>query len=79
MGYVFPKMNLSSTEVQLYEAICSLSYKGDIRNEVNLENKNKVSNIVSHNLEYFRKLYVPLIHKYFWKYVSVEDGLVSVS
>lgn len=50
----------SFTEEQLYTRITSLSYAGDFRMQFG-EDKNKVSNIVTPNLPYFRQLYEKII------------------
>lgn len=49
------------TEQQLYTTISNISYTGDIRMSMFAENPNKVSNIVTHQLHNFRRLYFPLI------------------
>ena len=59
----------SFTEVQLFEEIAGLSYRGDFRMKVG-ENPLKVRNIVSAQLESFRSLYGGLL-KSFWKSVHV--------
>ena len=51
----------SFTEKDLYATIASISYMGDIRMALPAENKAKVSNIVTHQLPNFRRLYAPLI------------------
>ena len=50
----------SFSETQLYETITAISYTGDIRMKV-AENPGKVRNIVSSQLELFKKLYEPLL------------------
>ncbi|GAA6013871.1 hypothetical protein JCM11491_000452 [Sporobolomyces phaffii] len=64
----------SFTEVELFETIASLSYRGDFRMKVG-ENPHKVKNIVSAQLSSFRSLYGGLL-KSFWKSVHTigEDG-----
>ncbi|KAI5477772.1 mitochondrial import protein Mmp37 [Pseudohyphozyma bogoriensis] len=57
------------TEVQLFEEIAGLSYRGDFRMAVG-ENPHKVRNIVGAQLEEFRSLYGGLL-KSFWKGVYV--------
>lgn len=59
---------------ELFEMICSLSYKGDIR--FIIENPNKVSNIVKGNIDEFLKIY-----SRYDKYISIdgEDILVDLS
>lgn len=57
------------TEVQLFEEIAGLSYRGDFRMKVG-ENPLKVRNIVSAQLEEFQSLYGGLL-KSFWKTVYV--------
>lgn len=59
----------SFTEVQLFEEIAGLSYRGDFRMKVG-ENPLKVRNIVSAQLDSFRSLYGGLL-KSFWKSVHV--------
>lgn len=49
------------TETQLYSTIAGLSYLGDPRMSLPTENKNKVANIVDHNVVHFRRLYAPLV------------------
>ncbi|KAI2625173.1 mitochondrial matrix Mmp37 [Xylaria nigripes] len=49
------------TEQQLYATIAGISYLGDPRMALPTENPRKVSNIVSHNMMNFRRLYAPLI------------------
>ena len=49
------------TEQELYSTIAGISYMGDVRMALPTENPNKVSNIVSHQLPNFRRLYAPLI------------------
>ncbi|GAA5845181.1 hypothetical protein JCM3766R1_002099 [Sporobolomyces carnicolor] len=64
----------SFTEVQLFETIAGLSYRGDFRMKVG-ENPHKVRNIVAAQLPSFRSLYGGLL-KSFWKSVHTigEDG-----
>ncbi|GAA5905884.1 hypothetical protein JCM6882_009061 [Rhodosporidiobolus microsporus] len=57
----------SFTEVQLFEEIAGLSYRGDFRMRVG-ENPHKVRNIVAAQLPAFRSLYGGLL-KSFWKSV----------
>ena len=47
----------SFEEYELFHAISNISYSGDIRTKVGAEQKNKVSNIVTANLEQFRIIY----------------------
>ena len=49
------------TESELYRTITGISYLGDPRMSLGGENLNKVSNIVSHQHQNFRRLYSPLI------------------
>ncbi|KAH8699111.1 mitochondrial matrix Mmp37 [Talaromyces proteolyticus] len=49
------------TEYQLYTTIAGLSYMGDPRMTVSAEDPGKVNNIVSGQMDYFRRLYAPLI------------------
>ncbi|KAJ3557922.1 hypothetical protein NPX13_g9827 [Xylaria arbuscula] len=51
----------SFTEQELYATIAGISYLGDPRMALPTENPKKVSNIVSHNMVNFRRLYAPLI------------------
>ena len=50
------------SEQQLFETIAGLSYKGDSRMKY-AENPGKVKNIVEHNQDAFRELYVPIIEQ----------------
>nr|NP_595808.3 LOW QUALITY PROTEIN: putative protein Tam41 [Schizosaccharomyces pombe]CAA20110.3 mitochondrial matrix protein import protein Tam41 (predicted) [Schizosaccharomyces pombe] len=50
------------TEFDLYKTIVSLSYLGDIRMSFFAENPRKVENIVSKQIAFFRKLYLPLLY-----------------
>lgn len=50
--------------LELYAAIASLSYAGDVRMAVGAEDPTKVANIVRPNLEVFDKLYAPSIQKH---------------
>jgi Mitochondrial matrix Mmp37. len=59
-----------TTESNLYEAITKISYIGDNR----VENKNKIMNIVSENLENFRKIYRPIIYN--TPGLTLENGVV---
>ncbi|KAI1113425.1 mitochondrial matrix Mmp37 [Nemania sp. NC0429] len=49
------------TEQELYGTIAGISYLGDPRMALPTENPKKVSNIVSHNMLNFRRLYAPLV------------------
>lgn len=49
------------TEQELYATIAGISYLGDPRMALPTENPKKVSNIVTHNMLNFRRLYAPLI------------------
>lgn len=51
----------SFTEIQLYEAIASISYTGDPRMSIGGDSPNKVSNIVNYQLRAFRQLYSSLV------------------
>lgn len=53
------KINL----VDLYMKISELSYMGDVRFAVSVENSNKVRNIVLNNLEKFNEVYFPLLRE----------------
>ncbi|KAI0968996.1 mitochondrial matrix Mmp37 [Xylaria arbuscula] len=48
-------------EQELYTTIASISYLGDPRMALPTENPKKVSNIVTHNMLNFRRLYAPLV------------------
>ncbi|XP_048735380.1 phosphatidate cytidylyltransferase, mitochondrial-like [Ostrea edulis] len=50
------------TEEELYQQIAALSYDGDFRMKFG-EDKNKISNIVTPNMAYFRKLYEQILLK----------------
>ncbi|KAL4806579.1 mitochondrial matrix Mmp37-domain-containing protein [Aspergillus unguis] len=49
------------TEFQLYSTIASMSYMGDLRMALPVEDPRKVNNIVSSQMANFRRLYAPLI------------------
>ncbi|KAL3475890.1 mitochondrial matrix Mmp37-domain-containing protein [Aspergillus californicus] len=49
------------TEFQLYSTIASISYMGDLRMALPVEDPRKVNNIVSSQMANFRRLYAPLI------------------
>ncbi|KAI9370533.1 mitochondrial matrix Mmp37-domain-containing protein [Aspergillus egyptiacus] len=49
------------TEFQLYSTIASISYMGDLRMALPVEDPRKVSNIVSSQMANFRRLYAPLV------------------
>lgn len=49
------------SETDLYSTIAGLSYLGDPRMTLPTEDKSKISNIVSHNVVHFRRLYAPLV------------------
>ncbi|CBF88927.1 hypothetical protein AN0716.2 [Aspergillus nidulans FGSC A4] len=49
------------TEFQLYNTIASMSYMGDLRMALPVEDPRKVNNIVSSQMANFRRLYAPLI------------------
>ena len=61
------------SEKELYELICSLSYIGDFRTIVPIENENKVGNIVEGSFDGFHDIYSEVNHGYFDK---DKDGLV---
>uniref|UniRef100_H2YJ28 Phosphatidate cytidylyltransferase, mitochondrial n=1 Tax=Ciona savignyi TaxID=51511 RepID=H2YJ28_CIOSA len=48
------------TEMELYHTLAGLSYAGDFRMTFG-EDRNKVSNIVSSNLDHFKQLYQPVL------------------
>ena len=45
--------------MDLYNTICGLSYKGDIRMNMKMENPNKIKNIVIGSLEGLEFIYRP--------------------
>ena len=49
-------------DIQLFTVICNISYCGDVRSKLKLENLNKVRNIVEPNIEHFRNLYESVIN-----------------
>ena len=49
------------SDIQLFTVICNISYCGDVRTLLKLENHNKVKNIVEPNVEHFRNLYKSII------------------
>ncbi|KAK7206610.1 MMP37-like protein [Myxozyma melibiosi] len=49
------------TEHELYSTIASISYTGDPRMQVGAENPQKVTNIVTNQIQHFHRLYAPLI------------------
>ena len=59
------KRNIS--EKELYELICSLSYIGDWRCIVPIENKDKIKNIVEGSFDEFHDIYSGINHGYFEK------------
>lgn len=63
------------TEQELYNTITGISYQGDPRMSLGAENLNKVSNIVTHQLPNFRRLYAPLIENL--PNVSFKDSRCS--
>ena len=65
----------SFTEKELYSTIAGISYLGDLRMSLPAENQNKVTNIVTHQLTNFRRLYAPLIENL--PNVSFKDARLS--
>ncbi|EPX74516.1 matrix protein import protein [Schizosaccharomyces octosporus yFS286] len=53
------------SEFEFYKTIVNLSYIGDMRMSLFAENPKKVDNIVSKQLFYFRKLYLPILYTHF--------------
>lgn len=49
------------TEFQLYSTIAGISYMGDLRMSLPAEDPRKINNIVCGQMDYFRRLYAPLI------------------
>ena len=49
------------TEQELYNTIAGISYMGDLRMSLPAEDPRKVNNIVTRQMDYFRRLYAPLI------------------
>lgn len=49
------------TEFELYTTIAGISYMGDLRMSLPAEDPGKVKNIVKGQMDYFRRLYAPLI------------------
>ena len=49
------------SDIQLFTVICNISYCGDVRSLLKVENPNKVRNIVEPNVEHFRNLYKSII------------------
>lgn len=45
----------------LYSSISNISYAGDIRHTIAVENKNKVDNIVRNNRKAFATIYEPFL------------------
>lgn len=54
------KNNGKFDDFQFYKEITGLSYMGDIRYKLGGENPNKINNIVTKNLEYFKEYYRPI-------------------
>lgn len=61
------------SEEELYKHICTLSYFGDARMALNLENPKKISNIVTGEFDELRKIYMP----FFEDLCYLEDGVVK--
>ena len=66
----------SFPEQDLYTSIAGLSYAGDFRMIIG-EDKGKVGNIVSSNLEGFRELYRPILSRSTDLHVSFENTLLK--
>lgn len=47
----------------VYKSIANISYLGDIRNTLSIENANKVDNIVDNNKDAFYAIYEPLLRE----------------
>lgn len=60
-------------ELNLYKKITALSYLGDIRYTLGLENPNKVNNIVMNNIKNFEKYYQPILTKILSKKVDTSQ------
>jgi translocator assembly and maintenance protein 41 len=52
------------TDRELFAAIAALSYAGDVRFRLGLENPNKVANLVAPHMAAFRALYYPFIARH---------------
>ncbi|RKP26236.1 mitochondrial matrix Mmp37, partial [Syncephalis pseudoplumigaleata] len=51
------------TAEDLFMTVAGLSFTGDFRMQLGGENPDKVANIVRAQMEYFKKLYAPIIHR----------------
>ncbi|KAL1967485.1 hypothetical protein VTN77DRAFT_3270 [Rasamsonia byssochlamydoides] len=69
------------TEFELYSTIAGISYMGDLRMSLPAEDPGKVKNIVSGQMDYFRRLYAPLIENLpnctFNDYRCTESGWID--
>jgi len=63
LGIFMVGEKLFFTRTELYEAITSISYVGDIRMKLKMEHKYKIANIVNANYEHFQRIYEPFIHE----------------
>lgn len=68
----------SVSQEQLYKTITALSYNGDPRMKVGGEHKDKISNIVTNQLESFSNLYQPLLESYFRDIVTMDNDNIKV-
>jgi mitochondrial translocator assembly and maintenance protein 41 len=57
--------------MELFHKVCSLSYEGDIRMNLNMENSNKVENIIKGSYSSFKELYSPFFT--FWIQETKEE------
>lgn len=64
------------SKIELYELLCSLSFIGDWRKILHVENANKVKNIVNGSLEELENIYNPLNKNY---YSQIDNDLISIN
>ena len=64
------------SEQELFEILCSLSFVGDWRQILHIENKNKVKNIVEGSFDELHNIYSALNRQY---YTPIDDRLLAIN